>query len=63
MEAQTITPPSASVTWLSGASISLVHPIGRMRRPLLASVSDPGLLSWWAGLAGNQDHGRRGTGV
>jgi len=56
-------PPSASVTWLSGPRISSAHPIGRMTHPLLASVSDPALLSGWAGLAGNQEHGRRGTGV
>ena len=63
MEAQTITPPSACVTWLSGARIDRAHPIGRMTHPLLASVSDLSLPSGWAGLAGNQEHGRRGTGL
>jgi len=55
--------PSASVTWLSGAEITWAHPIGRMTHPLLASVSDPGLLSGRAGLADNQEHERRGTGL
>ena len=56
-------PPSASATWLSGARVNRAHPIGRTSHPLLASDSDPGLLSGWAGLAANQEQGRRGTGL